>query len=387
MQGGVGRYTYNLTKELRRLGLEVYVACSETGDGQFFGLSPTNVHNSDVLMKAVDEFRPDLVHIQYEPGLYGLRFDFINPKHSTTSIDSFYAKCNVPIITTFHSAYTFRQWLRLGSANFTKRCARGGLTINNLAGYWRRLINFNSFNRLNRSKAQGNSSGIVFSNYMLNLVTNKENFGNVHLIYHGSEPAISTRLTKREARAKFGLPQDGQLALALGFRTPAKGWDLFERMKVPDGWNVVISSSENHYIKCDLRIHLEKVKNIYSLNTYFLTDPDLSSLFYASDALILPYTVSSGSGVMFDGLAHGLPFVATDLEFFKEFSAQGLGITVRRNPHAFEKGLSNLSSRYAVFKEAVDIFKKKLSWNTVAIQHVELYQRKRIKPSSSRTSF
>jgi hypothetical protein len=90
---------------------------------------------------------------------------------------------------------------------------------------------------------------------------------------------------------------------------------------------------------------------------------------------------------MFDGLAHGLPFVAIDLEFFKEFSAQGLGITVRRNPHAFEKGLSNLSSRYAVFKEAVDIFKKKLSWNTVAIQHVELYQRKRIKPSSSRTSF
>lgn len=85
---------------------------------------------------------------------------------------------------------------------------------------------------------------------------------------------------------------------------------------------------------------------------------------------------------MFDGLAHGLPFVATDLGFFKEFSAQGLGITVRRNPHAFEKGLSSLFSRYAVFKEAADIFKRKLSWKTVAIQHVELYQRMRIKQSS-----
>jgi len=40
---------------------------------------------------------------------------------------------------------------------------------------------------------------------------------------------------------------------------------------------------------------------------------------YAADALILPYKVSSGSGVMFDGLAHGLPFVATDLGFLRIF--------------------------------------------------------------------
>ena len=29
MKGGVGRYTYNLTKALRRLGLEVCVVCDE----------------------------------------------------------------------------------------------------------------------------------------------------------------------------------------------------------------------------------------------------------------------------------------------------------------------------------------------------------------------
>ena len=33
---------------------------------------------------------------------------------------------------------------------------------------------------------------------------------------------------------------------------------------------------------------------------------------------------------MFDGLAHGLPFIASDLEFFREFSSMGLGITVKR---------------------------------------------------------
>ncbi|MDX1371373.1 MAG: hypothetical protein R3321_02835 [Nitrososphaeraceae archaeon] len=34
---------------------------------------------------------------------------------------------------------------------------------------------------------------------------------------------------------------------------------------------------------------------------------------------------------MFDGLAHGLPFIASDLDFFKEFSKKGLGICVKRN--------------------------------------------------------
>jgi hypothetical protein len=65
-------------------------------------------------------------------------------------------------------------------------------------------------------------------------------------------------------------------------------------------------------------------------------------LFYAADATILPYTVTSSSGVMFDGLVHGLPFVATDLDFFKEFSSKGLGITVKRKPDAFANGLVTL---------------------------------------------
>jgi glycosyltransferase involved in cell wall biosynthesis len=147
-------------------------------------------------------------------------------------------------------------------------------------------------------------------------------------------------------------------------------------MKVPKGWTIVVSSSENHYIKYDLQLRIGNNSNIIILQNNFLSEFDLSILFYASDAIILPYKVSSASGVMFDGLAHGLPFVATDLEFFREFSAQGLGITVRRRPSAFASGLVSLSSNYAGYRESVDIFKKKLSWNAVAIQHANLYKEK-----------
>jgi hypothetical protein len=108
MQGGVGRYSANLAT-LRKFGLDVFVVCNEKGSGDFYGLSPFNPHNSEVLLGVVSKSKPDIVHIQYEHGLYGLVLDPINPTRISTNIDSFYARCKVPIITTFHSAYNFKQ--------------------------------------------------------------------------------------------------------------------------------------------------------------------------------------------------------------------------------------------------------------------------------------
>ena len=45
MLGGVGRYTYNLTRALRKLGNTVHVVCNDNGDGDFFGLYPYNKDN------------------------------------------------------------------------------------------------------------------------------------------------------------------------------------------------------------------------------------------------------------------------------------------------------------------------------------------------------
>jgi glycosyltransferase involved in cell wall biosynthesis len=64
MRGGVGRYTYNLVRQLRKKGLNVLVASNEEGDGDFFGLAPANNENYRVLLKIVDEIQPDIVHIQ-----------------------------------------------------------------------------------------------------------------------------------------------------------------------------------------------------------------------------------------------------------------------------------------------------------------------------------
>ena len=113
MKGGVAHYCQKLVGSLRNEGLEVAVVCNEHGNGDLTGISPYNRHNSDLLIKTVKEFKPDVVHVQYEQGLYGLHLDPINPKKTHTNIDSFYHDCRVPIVTSFHSAYTFTQWMRL----------------------------------------------------------------------------------------------------------------------------------------------------------------------------------------------------------------------------------------------------------------------------------
>ena len=108
MIGGVGRYTFNLTSALRKNGAEVLVACSDEGKGDYHGLSPTNAANAEMLLRIVNDAQPDVVHVQFEPGLYGLVLDPANPYRKGTHIDSFYQMCKFPIVTTFHSAYTFR---------------------------------------------------------------------------------------------------------------------------------------------------------------------------------------------------------------------------------------------------------------------------------------
>ncbi len=325
MPGGVGRYTAILTRELRKLGFDVYVACNDKGKGEFSGISPGNVKNSDVLLEIVDKIKPDVVHIQFEPGMYGLIIDTKDPRKSGTYIDSFYRKCKTPITTTFHSGYTLTQWMNQASLiKKSGRIGRLGIPLRFLIRFWKYFLNYKAFKNLNKDKLGLSRAGIVFSCYMSNIL------GGGRVIYHGAEPSIPPNPeNKRNARSMFSLPQDGRIALALGFKTSTKGWDIIKKIDIPSGWRIVINSSKSYY---NTENYDEKwdednnnnsnnnKNNIIDLQRGLLSEEELSMLFYAADVVILPYKVTAGSGVMFDALAHGLPFIATNLGFFKEFA-------------------------------------------------------------------
>jgi glycosyltransferase involved in cell wall biosynthesis len=366
MQGGVGRYTKKLVDSLRSEGLKVFVVCNENGKGDFNGISPNNQDNSKVLLNIVKEIEPEVVHVQYEPGLYGIHLHPINPRKTQTNIELFYRECKVPIVTTFHSAYTFSEWMRLVVPFNNRRFGRLGTFLRMMYDYWTHLLNHSSFNLLNKQKIGSNKAGVVLSNYLANIIPGST------LIYHGAEPATSSPLNRQETRKMFSLPEHTNIALAVGFTTATKGWDVIGKMKVPKGWNVVINTSRNHYGREKLNDKFEN-PSVIRLNRGFLNDTELSLLFYSVDALILPYKVSSGSGVMYDGLAHGLPFISSKLDFFKEFASMGLGIMVNRNPDEFSQALLKLKVDYKQYKDAVMNFRKNLLWKDVANKHILLY--------------
>lgn len=100
-----------------------------------------------------------------------------------------------------------------------------------------------------------------------------------------------------------------------------------------DQWLIVVNSAKSHYNREDYDVAFEKGrtndnngKKVIDLQRGFLSEGELSTLLCASDAVLLPYKITSGSGVKFGALAHGLSFVSSDLAFFREFAGMGLGI-------------------------------------------------------------
>ena len=106
-------------------------------------------------------------------------------------------------------------------------------------------------------------------------------------------------------------------------------------------------------------------------------------LLYASDIVMLQYKITSGSGVMFDSFAHRLPFVASDLDFFKEFAEMGLGISAKRDPVSFVRAISKLGNSYDKYSKSVDDFKQKLRWDFVTKEHIDIYTHAMIKRRKS----
>ena len=183
-----------------------------------------------------------------------------HPKKVETYIDQFYAECNIPIITTFHSSYpTFRRWINVGALfKKTGRIGVIGLPIRALLRLWKYSLNYYGFNDVYNDKLRKSNASIVFSDY-----TSKKFNGRCQVIYHGSEPAIDCiPLNKIEARKNLSIPmdrKDERIVLAVGFTTEGKGWDIL-KTDMPKGWKLVINSSKSYFNKENIQLNVQANK-------------------------------------------------------------------------------------------------------------------------------
>lgn len=403
MNGGVGRYTKNLVHAIaKKPNVDVSVAIGGGGgDGE--GGSATapvtsdpspdrnNVtvyhdvvrkgdkRNSERILQIVSETKPDVVNIQYERGLYEIdttiRHTFWRLMHGST-LDRFYKMSPVPTVSTLHTVFPQDEYYAYIKERATRKEGRFGFLPQPLRAAIRRWVMKQRYDLLLHVVSQ--SDGVISPARTLQEVVRG---GTV--IYHGAEPAIelsslSSRINdKKEFRKEFGLPLDKMLLLAFGYAGSYKGFDVLGKLRLPFGWSLVVKQTK-HERGFEKPIELgggknEGVNNVISLNLGYLDDTKMSKLFFACDAIIFPYKIVSISGVMFDALAHGLPFIASDLRFFKEFAEMGLGIVCKRNTQSFEGSISTLALEYNEYKTRVEQFRSKLQWSNVANKHLEFF--------------
>ena len=409
MKGGVGRYTFNLVHALaKKPDVEVSVAIGAnasplTSDPNQDTNSVTTTaaaattttttttyrgiirkgdkRNSDRILQIVSEIKPDVVNIQYERGLYEvdttIRHTFWRLVHGS-ALDRFYKMCPVPTVSTLHTVFPQEEYSAYIKDRALRKEGRFGFLPQPLRAAIRRWVMKQRYDLLLRVVNQ--SDAVISPARTLQEVVRR---GTV--IYHGAEPAIEFSSTsslmnndkKKEFRKTFGLPADKMLLLAFGYAGSYKGFDVLGGLNLPNGWSLVIKQTQ-HERGFERPIQFGKKNSnrdniIISLNLGHLDEITMSKLFFACDAIIFPYKIVSISGVMFDALAHGLPFVASDLRFFKEFADMGLGIVCKRTTESFERAISTLALQYDEYKTTVEQFRPKLRWGNIANEYIDFF--------------
>jgi glycosyltransferase involved in cell wall biosynthesis len=404
MKGGVGRYSYHLVNALKKnnnKNIDVYVVTnrhkekanadisstrvddkntttivsdnidnsSDNNNGIFHGITKKgDMKNSDRLLALVQQLKPDIVNIQYERGLYEIDTTighmFRRILHGST-LDKFYKECPVPTVSTLHTLFPYREYEEYIKERAMRKEGRFGFLPLPLRAAIRKWVMNQRYGLL--QEVVKLSSDIISPANTIHKIVKR---GTV--IYHGAEPAQSlSAANKQQFRKEFGLPSDKRLLLAFGYVGSYKGFDILDNLSLPKDWSLVVKQNKHERgLEQPLRI-----SNAINLSLGYIDDITLSKIFFACDAIIFPYRIVSVSGVLFDALAHGLPFVASNLEFFREFEQMQLGLTCNRNAKSFSDSITNLAGEYNRYKENVLRFNPKLRWSNIANDHIEFYSK------------
>lgn len=160
-----------------------------------------------------------------------------------------------------------------------------------------------------------------------------------------AEPLV--RATRAEARARLGLPEEGRILAALGFVRPYKGYDLLaetwerlgERAPLLLVMGETVAGSD-----AEVRGPLERLDRTGRalLRLEYASDTDFQLAIAASDAVLLPYAVSSESGLLHQARSLGVPVLASDApQLAAAVEAASAGRVVPRTVEAWSAAITN----------------------------------------------
>lgn len=174
---------------------------------------------------------------------------------------------------------------------------------------------------------------------------------NITVMEHGLNSVIEEcPLSKENCRNTLGLPTDKQVLLVFGGLSPYKGIEtMLDSLELlnDDYYLVIAGTTDNkHYVdKLKQRIlENRNHSNILFINA-FVPDDAVSSMFKASDVMVMPYKHIDQSGMVFLGMKMGLPIIAFDVGSLSDYIDKDIGIIVSR------KDAEGLSQAITFFRD------------------------------------
>ncbi|MFV0260571.1 MAG: glycosyltransferase family 4 protein [Acidimicrobiales bacterium] len=153
----------------------------------------------------------------------------------------------------------------------------------------------------------------------------------VTLVDHGASFVAASTVTRQEARADLGLPDDEHVFLAIGFIQDHKGFDraaeAFGRAGLDRAsFHIVGSVRVDHPDLVDYARRLEAQCRAIpgvTLHRGYVSDEAFDRWIIAADTVVLPYREIWSSGVLERAKLHRTPIIATDVGGLTDQAPEG----------------------------------------------------------------
>ena len=349
---GVGMYTHYLTTALRQKKTDVYIVAHLGAAGRqvFPAFDYDDPDLPDKAFSVMIRFTPDVVHIQHEFGLYGK-----NHGVNVVPLILNFRLTGFPVVTTLHTVY---EELQDSHQMILETILLNSNKVIVHEEYQRESLNHHFQSRYDHK---------------------------IHVIPHGAREVTPIA----EAKKQLDIPTDKKVILMIGYFRPSKNFELIVdafpeiRHRYPNVVLVIagkIRGTEytDYRNRLFRKIQTSPAKDAIFLIRGQLPQPTFDTILSAADVVVLPYKITSQSGILAHSLAFGKPVVASNTPAMENIlKKSGAGLIASSREEFIEKIVQLLreeSLAQQFSQNAIQYVKTHISWSIVAEKHIALYR-------------
>jgi glycosyltransferase involved in cell wall biosynthesis len=207
----------------------------------------------------------------------------------------------------------------------------------------------------------------------------------VHMIPAGVPDPLPADSQGRAFREKFGLAQRRLITL-FGYTANTKGYEvvLDALPQIPADVAFVIAGGprnpdQEEYIKALMNQVAARGLQERVIYTGYLSEPEIAEAMSASEIVLAPHTLATGSYSVMIPLTYGKPVIASDLAIFREIKERGGGVQLFANrdfealARAVDSLLEDETCRSELAERAL-AYARSHSWPEIARRTVEVYR-------------